>query len=100
MHEHRAFLAELVRQLANGFEERQALDIADRAADLAQDEILVRDVGLDEFLDAVGDVRNDLDGGAQIFAAPLASDYGRIDPAGGDAVAAPGRHARVALVMA
>src|SRR5579859_994 len=100
VHEHRAFLAEFVRQLANRLEERQALDVADRAADLAQDEILVRDVGLDEFLDGVDDVRNDLHRGAQILAAALAPDHGRIDPAGRDAVAAPGRDAGVALVMA
>ena len=33
-------------------------------ADLAQDKILVLDIGLDPFLDGVGDMRNDLDGGA------------------------------------
>ena len=42
MHEQHALAAEFVAQLADRFEERQALDVADRAADLAQHEILVR----------------------------------------------------------
>ena len=39
MHETGMFAAELVAELADGLEERQALDIADRAADLAEQEI-------------------------------------------------------------
>ena len=58
------------------------------------------EIGLDEFLDRVGDVRDDLHGGAEIFAAALAPDHGRIDAAGGDAVAAPRGDAGEALVMA
>jgi hypothetical protein len=69
----RALAAELVAQLADGLEEGQALDVADRAADLDQDEVLVAEVGADELLDGVGDVRDDLDGGAEIVAAPLAA---------------------------
>ena len=72
-------LAELVAELADRFEERQALDVADRAADLAQHEILVAEVGLDPFLDRVGDVRDDLDGGAEIVAAALLGDHVGID---------------------
>ena len=53
---------ELVAELADRLEERQALDVADRAADLAQDEILAVEIGLDEFLDRVGDVRDHLHG--------------------------------------
>ena len=100
MHEHRPLAAELVAELADRLEERQALDVADRAADLAQDEILVGEIGRDEFLDRVGDVRDDLHRRAEIFAAPLAGDHGRIDAAGGDAVAAPRGDADIALVMA
>ena len=72
MHEQRALAAELVAELADRLEERQALDVADRAADLAEHEILVVEIGLDEFLDRVGDVRDDLHRGAEIVAAPLA----------------------------
>ena len=46
----------------------------------------------DEILDRVGDVRNDLDGGAEIVAAPLLGEDFLIDAAGGDVVraASPG----------
>ncbi len=100
VHEQHPLAAEFVAELADRLEERQALDVADRAADLAQHEILVVEIGLDEFLDRVGDVRDDLHRGAEIFAAALAADHGRIDPAGGDAVAAPRGDADIALVMA
>jgi hypothetical protein len=101
MHEQRALAAELVAELADRFEEGQAFDVAYRAADLAQHEILVAvEIGGDEFLDRIGDVRDDLDGGAEILAAALAADHRRIDAPGGDAVAAPRGDAGVALVMA
>ena len=76
MHEHHPLAAELVADLADRFEERQALDVADRAADLDQDEVLVG-IGEDEFLDGVGDVRDHLHRGAEIFAAALPGDHGR-----------------------
>ena len=100
MHEHRALAAELVAELADRLEERQALDVAHRAADLDQDEFLLVGVGDDEFLDGVGDVRDHLHGGAEIFAAALLGDHRRIDAAGGDVVALPGVDAGEALVMA
>ena len=56
MDEHGALAAELVAELADRLEERQALDVADRAADLADHEILVRHAVEDELLDRVGDV--------------------------------------------
>ena len=43
--EHRLVAAQLVAQLADRLDERQAFDIADRAADLAQDEIEVVGLG-------------------------------------------------------
>ena len=100
MHEHRAFAAELVAELADGFEERQALDVAHRAADLDQHEVLVLGIGDDEFLDRVGDVRDHLHRGAEIFAAPLLGDHRGIDAAGGDVVALAGIDAGEALVVA
>ena len=65
---------EIGSELSNRLDEGQRFDIADRAADLAEDEILALEVGLDEFLDRVGDVRDDLDGGAEILAPPLESE--------------------------
>ena len=44
------------------------------------------DVGEREFLDRVGDVRDDLDGRAEIVAAPLLGDDVAVDAAGGDIV--------------
>ncbi len=69
------FAAQFVAELADGFEERQALDVADRAADLAQHEIASSLPSADEFLDRVGDVRNDLHGAAEIIAAPFFGDH-------------------------
>ena len=92
--------AEVVPQLADRLDERQALDVADRPADLADDEVEAVGVGQGEFLDGVGDVRDDLDGRAEIVAAPLPGDDVAIDAAGGDIVRLARRHAGEALVMA
>ena len=83
---------QVVAELADRLEERQALDVADGAADLAQDEIVALVAVADELLDGVGDVRNDLDGGAEIVAAPLLGEDVLVDAAGGDVVL-PGRRA-------
>ena len=84
----RVVARQLVAELADRLEERQALDVADRAADLAQHEVEAVVAVADEVLDRVGDVRDHLDGGAEIVAAPLLVDDVLIDPAGGDVVAA------------
>ena len=71
--EDRLAAADLVAELADRLDERQAFDVADRAADLAQDEVAVPSMSArDELLDRVGDVRDHLDGRAEIVAAPLA----------------------------
>src|SRR5580693_2107451 len=97
---HGAPAAQFIAELTDRLEERQALDVADRAADLDQHEILIAEIRLDEFLDRVGDVRNDLDGRAEIFAAPLALDHRRINAARRDAVRPPCSDTGEALVMA
>ena len=79
---------------------RQALDVADRAADLAQHEIEAVIALADEVLDLVGDVRDHLDGGAEIVAAPLLGEDVLVDAAGGDVVLLVGGAAGEALVMA
>ena len=93
------FARQVVLDLADRLEERQALDIADGAADLAQHEIIRVIAVEDEILDRIGDVRNHLDGGAEIVAAPLLGEDVLIDAAGGDVVGLGGGTAGEALVV-
>ena len=85
---------QLVAELADRLEERQALDVADRAADLAEHEVELVVAVADEVLDRVGDVRDHLHGGAEIVAAPLLGDDLLVDAPGGDVVLPVGRAAR------
>ena len=62
-------LADVEGELADRLQERQALDVADGAADLGDDDVDVVGRQLaDGRLDLVGDVRDDLDGLAQVLA--------------------------------
>jgi translation initiation factor RLI1 len=65
---------QIIAKLADRLDERHRLDIADGAADLAQDEIIILIAFEHEVLDFIGDVRNHLNGGAEIVAAPLLVD--------------------------
>src|SRR4029077_12265443 len=56
MHEEDALTCEVVAWLADCLKKRQAFDVADRAADFAEDEILSVEIGLDELLDRVSNV--------------------------------------------
>ena len=91
---------QLVAELADRLEERQALDVADGAADLAEHEVEALVAVEDEVLDGVGDVRDHLHGGAEIVAAALLGDDLLVDAAGGDVVLPVGRAAGEALVVA
>ncbi len=91
---------QIVAELADRLEERQALDIADGAADLDQHEIDAVVALEDEVLDRVGDVRNHLHRRAEIVAPPLLGDQLLIDAPGGDVVLAIGAAPGEALVMA
>src|SRR5918996_1573807 len=66
-------------------EERQRLDVADRAADLGDDDVDVVGLGdqADAVLDLVGDVRDDLHGAAEVVAAALLADDRVVDRARG-----------------
>src|ERR1700722_19405500 len=77
---------QIVAELADRLEERQALDIADRPANFHQDEVDALVALEDEVLDRVGDVRNHLHRRAEIVAAPLLGDKFLIDATGGDIV--------------
>ncbi len=86
-------------KLTYSFEERQAFDIADGAADFAQNEIDIVIAFADESLDGIGDVRDHLDGGTEIVAAPFLGDDVLIDATGRDIVLLVRRHAGEAFIM-
>ena len=90
---------QLVAELADGLEERQALDVADRAADLHQHEVEPLVARGHELLDGVGDVRDHLHGAAEVVAAPLLGQDVLVDAARGDVVRLLRRHAGEAFVV-
>ena len=73
MHEDALPARLVMAELADRLEKGQALDVAHRAADLAEHEIDLVLADGEEFLDLVGDVGDDLDGLAQVIAAALLS---------------------------
>ena len=87
MHEEHVLPAELVPYLARRFDERLRLDVADRSADLGDDDVGTRLLGrlqAHASLDLIRDVRDDLHRVAEVLAAPLARDDLRVDLAGRD----------------
>ena len=74
--------AHIVGNLADGFEERQALDVTDGAADFTNDHVLVAGHRPDVRFDLIRDVRDDLNGAAQIVSPTLFREDVIIDPAG------------------
>src|SRR3954468_13551840 len=95
----RVLAADILAQLADRFDERQALDVAHGAADLDEDDVDILGDRLDRILDLVGDVRDDLHGAPEVIAAPLLLDHLQVNLAGRPVVVA-GRHlVGEALVM-
>jgi hypothetical protein len=86
MDEHRPAAAQFVAELADRFEERQAFDIAHCSADFADDEVLIVQIGDDEFLYGVGHVGNHLDRAAEIVAPALLAQNVGVNPARGHIV--------------
>ena len=90
MQEEDVLPAEVVTNLPRRLEKGLRLDIADGAADFGDDDVGPVAVGVrlghrqDAALDLVGDVRDDLDGVAEVFAAALLGDDRRIDLSGRD----------------
>src|SRR5208282_3637890 len=74
-------------ELADRLEERQALDIADGAADLDDREIETFGGLADAPFYLVRDVRDDLDGRAEVIAAAFLLDHGVVNLARGAVVA-------------
>ena len=74
----------VVAELADGLEVGKRLDVADRAADLNDDELrllFARDA-VDALLDLVRHVGDDLHGGPEVVASTLLCDHGVVDLAG------------------
>src|SRR5205807_9929334 len=95
--------ADVVLELADGLEEGQRLDVADGATDLDDDHVgprrgLLGDTA-NPLLDLVGDVGDDLDGGAEVVAAALLGDHARVDLPGGDVARLAQRDVDEALVV-
>ena len=99
MHIDRVVARQVVAELADRLEERHRLDVADRAADLADHEVVFVVAAQHEILDLVGDVRDHLHGGAEIVAPPLPLDDVLVDATGGDVVFLIGRATGEALVV-
>ena len=100
VHVDRVVAADVLAELADRFEERQALDVADGAADLDEHDVGVAADRADAVLDLVGDVRNHLHGAAEVIAAPLLLDHRHVDLAGGPVAVARRGHAGEPLVVA
>src|SRR5258708_5358123 len=92
--------ADFEPELADGFEEWQRLDVADRAADLDDHDVDPLADFADALLDLVRDVRDDLHGLAEVIAAPLLLDDFQVDTAGGEVALPRGPHGGEALVVA
>ena len=90
------------RDLADGFKERQAFDVADGAADFDDLHVVVILVGhhADAVLDLARDVRDDLHRGAEEVALALLGDHAVVDLAGGGVVQAAHVFVDEALVVA
>ncbi len=85
MEEEDVVAADLVPDLAHCLEERQGLDVADRAAHLGDHDVDIRPGHApDPRLDLVRDVRDDLHGVAEVLPAPLLRDDGRVHLTGRD----------------
>ena len=100
VHQDRLAARAFVNELTDRFKERQAFDIADRAADFAQHEINLIIADAQEVFDFIGDVGDNLNGLAQVIAAPFLFQHVGIDAARGNAVGLARRHPGEAFVMA
>jgi hypothetical protein len=91
---------QIIAELADRLEKRQPFDVADRPADLDQDEVDPLIALENELLDGVGHMRDHLHRCAEEIAAPLLGDQLLVDAARGDIVLPVGVAAGKTLVMA
>ncbi len=101
MDEDAVVAAEFVAELADGFDEGERLDVADSATNFDNDHVGTRLGHLAGIgFDFVGDVRNDLDGFAEVIAAAFAGDDALIDATAGEIVGLGERGMGEAFVVA
>lgn len=100
VHQHRALGADFETQLADGLEERLGLDVAHGAADFDHRHVGIASTLDDAALDFVGDVRDDLDGRAQVVTTTLLAQHVFVDTAGGEVVVLGHGRADEPLVVA
>jgi len=91
----------VLAHLSDGFHERLALDVADRAADFDNHHVRVAEAAntRDALFDLVRDVGDDLDGAAEVVSLALLADHVGVDLAAGDVVVAAEAFVDEALVM-
>ena len=75
------------RHLTDRFKERQGLDVTHGAADFNQHDIMAFTAFDDALFDFIGDMRDNLNGRAQIIAPALFAQDVCVDTAGGEVVA-------------
>src|SRR3989454_11970299 len=95
-------LADLLPELADGFEEGHPLDVSDRPADLDEDDVgalLLPDLA-EQGLDLVREVRDDLHGLPEVVAATFLVDHRAVHLPGGDVVVPCQVHIEEAFVVA
>ena len=87
--------------MADGFEERQDLDVADRAAHLGDHNVHIGGSELaDALLDLVGDVRDDLHRSTEVLAPPFIGEHLLVDRSGRGVGISGQRLVNESLVMA
>ena len=102
MNVHHVLRPDFEDELPDRLEERQPFDVTGRAADFCNDDVgfaFIRNFP-DAVFDFVGDMRNDLDGFAEVIAAPFLEDDVFVDLTAGEIVVARQNAIREALVMA
>ena len=91
----------LGRHLADGLQKGLGFDVAHGAANLADDHVhILVGHGVDAAFDLVGDMGDDLDGGAQVVAPALPVQHRPVDLAGGNGAVAAEILVHEPLVMA
>ena len=102
MDAHAVLLREFPLQLAHRLYERLGFHVSHGAANLGKDDVILAVLPQERHaaLDLIGDVRDNLDGLAQVGALALLGNDGIVYPSGGHIVGLGGMYAKEALVVA